>query len=594
MNMSLQNSRYFVALSRLSLGVSLALLATACDNEVADPSAAKHENQPNTAVAEKGKNAAQQPAVGGQAPHQPAASAPTGPDYIKTHYEPKVQLGGLYTFDQLDIPSHDGITIEALVTEPTAKGKHPLILMPGSWTMNRKEYEIPARQWASRGFVVISYTSRGFHGSGGEIDIAGPDTIKDVSSLIDWAIQNTSADEERIGALGISYGGGASLLAAAEDPRIDAVASMSGWTDLAFSNYPNQTGSASAGGFLVSTAEKTGRRGQVMKDIDKYLEQGKVEEALAIMDERSPINVVDKINKNGTAVMIAQAWNDGIFPPRQSISFFEKLEGDKRLLLQPGGHGSPDGAGVAGLPDRTWSQALEWMKKHVVGEDIVQGAPVMVVSNDNQFVTTAASIEDWKADPHDFYLGPPQAEGIIHHYGAMTTQGMFGWYGEFEGGKDTVAQSGVLLVSGAINGLIGLPQIMHTETVSREHAMIWKSDPLLTSQNISGSPKIQFNLQSTDSSATLVAYLYESVAGVASLITYAPFSVRDLEPGASKEVEFELEPTEWNMVPGSRLVLVVDTMDDRYQSETRKGQNIEIASTGTHQAKISVPMRPAF
>lgn len=577
-------------------GLGLMLSLSGCDEaqDLQDEQAqAPAKNAPGAQNAGPGAPGAkpQDPAPGN--PGNPG-QAPAGPDILKTEYNPTVQLGGLYTFDQLDIPSHDGITIEALVTEPTAKGKHPLILMPGSWTMNRKEYEVPARQWASQGFVVISYTSRGFHGSGGEIDICGPDTVKDLSALIDWAAANTSADQERVGAMGISYGGGAALLAAAQDPRLDAVVSMSGWTDLRFSNFPNQTGASQSGGFLVSTAEASGRRGEVMQKIDSYIADGKVEEALKLFDKRSPRKFIDEINDNAPAVMISHAWNDGIFPPSQVLDFYNALETPKRLLIQPGSHSSAEGAGLAGLPDTSWKLALEWMRKHVAGQDLVEGAPVMMVSNDNKTLTTAASLEDWEAQMQTLYLGPPQAEGLVHHYGAMTSQGVFGWHFGIEGGRDTVAQSGTLLVSGALNGLIGLPQVMNTTTVDRRYAGIWKSEPIMRPHDIAGTPEIEISIASPDDSVTMVAYLYESLATTASLITYAPMTVRDLDPSTPTSVHFKLEPTQWNIAPGSRLVLVIDTIDKRYQSETSDGQSIEFSSSGQHQARIHIPMRPSF
>lgn len=581
--------------SSLSIGLSLSctLALSGCDApQGAQPS--QREESGNQAAQAQGSSPTTPGAVvQPEAKHKNQASR-TGPDYIKTNYDPKVQLGGLYTFDQLDIPTHDGVTLEALVTEPAKAGKYPLIVMPASWTLNRHEYEVPARQWASQGFVVISYTSRGFHGSGGKIDISGPPTVKDVSSMIDWAEKNTKADIDRVGALGLSYGGGASLLAAAQDSRIDAVVSMSGWTDLRFSNFPNDTPSGQSGDFLVNAAEASGRRGPVMNQIDQHIKDGDFESALELFDARSPIKKIDAINDNEAAVMIAQAWNDGVFPPRQALSFFEKLRGDKRLLLQPGSHGSADGAGIAGLPDSTWKLSLEWMRKHVAGEDLVQGPPVIVVSNDNKWVSTAASVEDWRADKKTFNLGSPRGEGPIWRYGAMTPLQVFGWQHSIEGGHDTVAQSGLILVSGALNGLIGLPQVINTTTVNRKHAAVWKSEPILRSHNISGAPSIQVNVTSPEKAATMVAYLYESVAGVASLVTYAPVSVRDLDPGKPTLVKFDLEPTQWNVVPGARLVLVIDTVDKRYHSETQEGQEIGFSSSVGSPARIEVPMRLAL
>lgn len=47
-----------------------------------------------------------------------------------------------------------------------------------------------------------------------------PDTVADVSRVIDWGLARADGDPARIDVGGISYGAGQSLLAAAADPRI--------------------------------------------------------------------------------------------------------------------------------------------------------------------------------------------------------------------------------------------------------------------------------------------------------------------------------------------------------------------------------------
>ena len=61
---------------------------------------------------------------------------------------------------------------------------------------------------------------------------------------------------------GISYGAGISLLAAAHDRRVRAVAALSTWTDMAASLYPNGTTSTASLGGLFYSAERTGGSGR--------------------------------------------------------------------------------------------------------------------------------------------------------------------------------------------------------------------------------------------------------------------------------------------------------------------------------------------
>ncbi len=139
-------------------------------------------------------------------------------------------------FKEIDIKASDGITLKSIVFDPTPtseSGKNPVIIFISSWGMNKWEYVVPANEYAKKGYTVISYTSRGFWESGGEINLAGAKDMADVSTVIDWSLANTNADPDRIGLSGISYGGGISILATAFDKRIKSVAAMSCWIDLA-------------------------------------------------------------------------------------------------------------------------------------------------------------------------------------------------------------------------------------------------------------------------------------------------------------------------------------------------------------------------
>src|SRR6185369_11872931 len=114
-------------------------------------------------------------------------------------------------FRFVDIYVADGTDLKANVVEPTSPGLHPAIVFISSWGLNDVEYVAQANILAGDGYTVVSYTPRGFWGSGGGIDTAGPKDIADVSTVIDWTIAHTTADPARVGAAGVSYGAGISL-----------------------------------------------------------------------------------------------------------------------------------------------------------------------------------------------------------------------------------------------------------------------------------------------------------------------------------------------------------------------------------------------
>lgn len=74
------------------------------------------------------------------------------------------------------VPSWDGTPLGVFVIEPqdAGGGKYPLLVMPSSWAVPSVEYVGVAQSLAKRGYVVISYSSRGFWESGGPSTSPGP------------------------------------------------------------------------------------------------------------------------------------------------------------------------------------------------------------------------------------------------------------------------------------------------------------------------------------------------------------------------------------------------------------------------------------
>jgi len=265
------------------------------------------------------------------------------------HAGPAHAAGNGYTSSYRTIPGHGGTPIKALVYRPKGHGPFPLIVMPASWSLFHAEYAGAAARLASRGYEVIAYTTRGFWDSEGRIEAAGRADIGDMSRIIDWAVAHGDADESRVGAAGISYGGGIPLLAAAFDKRIRAVSSMSSWASLSESLYLNRTLNEQAAGLLLGVSHVAGRPGDDLLEVqDGYL-ANEFGRALELISTRGAAAYVGRINANRPAILISGGWQDGVVPPGQNIDFFNRLTVPKRLVYQPGDHATTDILGAIGL-----------------------------------------------------------------------------------------------------------------------------------------------------------------------------------------------------------------------------------------------------
>ena len=114
----------------------------------------------------------------------------------------------------------------------------PAVLVAHGFGGTKASVDADARDLAARGFVVLTWTARGFGASSGQIALDAPDAeVADASTLVTWLaarpeVQQDGPGDPRVGVTGGSYGGALSLMLAGYDRRIDAIAPVITWNDL--------------------------------------------------------------------------------------------------------------------------------------------------------------------------------------------------------------------------------------------------------------------------------------------------------------------------------------------------------------------------
>ncbi|NEA33445.1 CocE/NonD family hydrolase [Streptomyces sp. SID13031] len=492
------------------------------------------------------------------------------------------------------IPGAGGTEIGAVVLTPTGQGAgpFPLVVMPSSWGVPNLEYVGQGSKLAKAGFQVISYSSRGFWDSAGGIDIAGPPTVADVTEVIDWAAEHTPADTSRVASVGISYGAGISLLASAQDPRIKAVGALSGWADLIASLNPNDTVNLQAVAALLALGNITGRPGPEMRSLQtKFVTgdfDGAISEATALAPIRSATTVADRINANHPAVFLANAFEDSIFPPTQYTDFFTKLTGPKRLLLAHGDHATPEVTGAIGLPNEVWDELAPWLQHFLTGAEngADDEAPVQLKSQRNVW----RSYPNWASvgSTKTSYLTKPTG---LSRTGSLQAKASTGWSNGIGPGIPTVADSGVVLISGALQGLLSIPVGVATPLVDRTFAGVWSGPAYSSKTVVNGAPRLHVTVTPSARDTSLFAYLYDVDAfGFGSLVSHKPYTLRGATPGQPKTLDLRLEATSWEVPAGHHLVLVVDTVDPRYLGRSSLGSTVSFSSPAADPSWLSVPV----
>ncbi|RZQ62999.1 alpha/beta fold hydrolase [Amycolatopsis suaedae] len=121
----------------------------------------------------------------------------------------------------------------------------PAVLMPHGFGGSKNSVASDARELAERGFVVLTYSARGFGRSTGQIGLNDPRfEVADAQALLSELarrpdVRTDGPDDPRVGVTGGSYGGALSLLLAGIDKRVDTIAPVITYNDLAQGLLPN-------------------------------------------------------------------------------------------------------------------------------------------------------------------------------------------------------------------------------------------------------------------------------------------------------------------------------------------------------------------
>ena len=140
-------------------------------------------------------------------------------------------------------PDGDPVMIDTTILTADPATAQPAIILAHGFGGTKDDSLTTARTLARDGYTVIIYTARGFGKSGGLIHLDNPAYEgADARKMIDLAATRPEVikdgDDPVIGFAGASYGGAITLLAAALDPRVDAIVPVFTWNSLSQSLFP--------------------------------------------------------------------------------------------------------------------------------------------------------------------------------------------------------------------------------------------------------------------------------------------------------------------------------------------------------------------
>ncbi|WP_245177109.1 alpha/beta fold hydrolase [Geodermatophilus sp. DF01_2] len=173
----------------------------------------------------------------------PAAPAAAAEDVVTE--EARVAVGEGADAVELD-------TTLFLPASATAEQPAPAVVLAHGFGGSKESVADDARDLAGRGYVVLTYSARGFGKSTGRIGLNDPRfEVADLSALLDRLADRDDVlldaeGDPRVGVAGASYGGALALLAAGYDDRVDAIAPQITWHSLTAALFPSQVGEPAA------------------------------------------------------------------------------------------------------------------------------------------------------------------------------------------------------------------------------------------------------------------------------------------------------------------------------------------------------------
>ena len=514
------------------------------------------------------------------------------------------------------------VSLEASVFSPGPEvdgadeaGRRAAVVLAHGFGGSKEQLAAQARELAAAGYVVLTYTARGFGGSGGLIHLNNPEfEIADASRMLDELagrddVRLDDVGDPRVGVAGGSYGGALALMTAGLDDRVDAVAAAITWHDLGQSLFPQYGADQGSGVFkkrwasLFFSAGLSGSSGDgpLVGDVDRasrdtpacgrfdaticalYNEAATTarpsREMLELLRASSPADLLGDVE---APTMLVQGQQDSLFPLGEADANARGLAAagtEVAVRWIDGGHD----AGGASIDGDLTDPALDWFDHHL------RSGPDPGTAFD---FTLPASL---------FEQDEPREQLTAQTYGDLESRGV-PLIGEPQpvlsppGGEPSALTSlpgtGPLLgVAGSLTGagyqLAALPGASAT----------FETAPFESSLTIAGAPTTELTVTSTTTDATLfVSAWIVSADGDPSLprSQVSPVRLDGLTPDEPTTVEVTLPSSAYRIERDQRLRVVVSSTDAAYAvpSDVR-GYLVALPEDATLELPVIVAERTA-
>jgi fermentation-respiration switch protein FrsA (DUF1100 family) len=305
--------------------------------------------------------------------------------------------GSAFAKQDVLIPMDDGVSIAATLSTPEgappAAGWPAIVFMHGL-AQNRQIAEAIAEGYGFVGqsYAVLTFDARGHGESGGLIGIDGPREIADVKAIFAWLAARPDVADSKIGAWGISYGGGAALNSLAAGVPWAAVEVAETWTDLYSALVPNGLPKSGVIGVFLASLPQAKLDPSVLAVREAAFTGTNPGLLRSWATARSSLS---RLRGKRTPVFFMQGRRDFAFGLDQATRAYALLAGPKRLWI--GNHGHAPSTFPAADTTKMLADGKRWFDRFLRGvQNGIDKQPPVVVAVEGKAVTRS-------------YAGPPRA-----------------------------------------------------------------------------------------------------------------------------------------------------------------------------------------
>ncbi|WP_189176831.1 alpha/beta fold hydrolase [Streptomyces lasiicapitis] len=498
----------------------------------------------------------------------------------------------------LDMGTADGREVRIDTSYFTAGdpgAKRPAVLIGHGFGGSKEDVREQAEKLARKGYAVMTWSARGFGKSTGRIGLNDPKgEVADVSRLIDWLAERPEVDldkagDPRVGVTGASYGGAVSLLAAGYDKRVDAIAPVITYWNLADALFPRGVFKKLWAGMFVTAGGGCDRFEQRLCEMyDRVAVAGKPDaKARELLSERSPSAVGDRIK---VPTLITQGQTDSLFTLDQSDAMAKAIRGNHAPVSVDWIAGGHDGGDME--TDRVAGRVGTWFDRYLKDDKGVDTGPAFRVTRTGGIDSTdgAATLRGASGDRYpgldsgvrEIPLGgrpqtfdnpagasPPAVSALP---GIGSAAGGGGGGGRGGGGLSQLSSLG-----------IGVSLDFPGQYAAFE------SKPLTKDLRITGTPTVRAHVKSDSEDTVLFGKVYDVGPGgdqqVLPAQLVAPVRIAGAVDGAN--VDLKLPAVDHELKKGHRLRLVLSATDLGYASPAEPA-----AYTVSLKGDLKVPTAP--